>query len=96
MILLLEFDLFYTVIKIPKRLSNLLELEDEFLSWIYSSELYRQVYDDGTYCYVYDDKVFIEWLKKFKLKETEKIELIKNHISGSFDNSLLVDGKIFF
>lgn len=94
--LLLQFDLFYTIIKIPNRFSDLEELENDFCSWVYNCEDTRITFENGTYGFFYDDNTFVEWLKNYKLKECECVEILKSHCVGNFDNSVNIDGKLMF
>lgn len=94
MTLLLQFDMFYTIIKISLESINLTDLEKEFMSWLYTSESNCFIRDDGVSYLMYDDNTFINWIKRYKFPN-ENIEIVE-HKNGTFDNSYSVDGKIFF
>lgn len=94
MTLLLQFDFFYTIIRISCEAIDLVELEKDFMSWLYTSESNCCISDDGIFYLNYNDKTFIDWMAKYKFPN-ESIEILE-HMDGIFNNSCSVDGKIFF
>lgn len=82
MLVLLQFDLFYTIIKIPDRFENLFQIQHEFRIWVYNCEDCREYFDDNNYGVIFDDDTFINWFKKYKLEPNETVEIIKSNIIG--------------
>lgn len=94
--ILLEFDLFYTIIEIPDRFTNLSELDNEFENWVINSSEHHSINSYGRSCAVFDDNTFIEWLNEYKLKEGEQVKILKQHIHQLAEDSINFDGKIYF
>ena len=74
MIVKLEFDMFYTTIKIPDITEKELRkgLYNEFEKWLKKQQCYavKKV--------LYDDDAVIKWLKETKL-QNDKIEVLEKH-----------------
>ncbi len=96
MTVLLQFDLFYTIVRIPDRFKNISVLRDEFLSWVNNNENCREYSDDNSFVTVYDDKAFIDWIKEYKLNPDETIEIIKSQVTNKARQKGQVDETISF
>lgn len=104
MVVLLEFDFFYTVIRISESAFDTSEfddkffrlLDDEFYSYLYNIHGIHTVEERRYIPVSFNDKTFIDWLNNYKLKNGEKVEIIIDHKSMPFDNSVKVDRKLLF
>lgn len=97
MTILLQFDMFHTIIRVPNIFSDIEALDDEFSSWVWDVDECLRKFDDGTYVCFFDDKTFIKWLKNVKSVNAEDIEIIVSHESGWYDDdSIKLDAVMHF
>ena len=91
MIVKLEFDMFYTTIKIPDITEKELRkgLYNEFERWLKKQQCYavKKV--------LYDDDAVIKWLKETKFQD-DKIEVLEKHKWTDEKSSYDVDAVLNF
>lgn len=93
MIVKLQFDLFYSVIKISKIKSIEIDYDDLYI-WLEQND-YVYKFDDGTIGYAFDDDSVITWLKE-KVLINQDIELLEKHNKRSEASKFIPDQILFF
>lgn len=91
MIIKLEFDMFYTIIKTPDI------TEKEFRKGLYK-QLEKCLKTQQCYTVrkiIYDDDAVIEWLKETKFQDG-KIEILEKHKRIDEESSYDFDVRLFF
>lgn len=79
MVIKLEFDVYYTVIKIPMNLENFNpdDVYDEFDNWMMKDSQYYVETQYG-YSFSFNDDVLIKWLQEIRFRNY-KIEVLEKH-----------------
>ena len=95
MIVKLEFDMFYTVIRTPDITEKELRkgLYNQFYRWL--KKEHYVVKQGRTVCYSYDDDAVIKWLKETKFQD-DKIEILEKHKLIDDESSYDFDVELFF
>lgn len=91
MIIKLEFDMFYTIIKTPDITEKELRkgLYKQLEKWLKT----QQCYTDKKV--IYDDDAVIKWLKETKFQD-DKIEILEKHKRIDDESSYDFDVRLFF
>lgn len=96
MIVKLEFDMFYTTIKVPDISEYELRkgLYNQFERWLKKQKCYTEKVG-RTIGLSYDDDAVIQWLQETKFQDS-KIEVLEKHKSINDKSSCAVDVVIYF
>lgn len=96
MIVKLEFDMFYTIIKVLDISEKELRkgLYNQFERWLKKQKCYTEKVG-RTIGLSYDDDAVIQWLQETKFQDS-KIEVLEKHKSINDKSSCAVDVVIYF
>lgn len=96
MIVKLEFDMFYTTIKVPDISEYELRkgLYNQFERWLKKQKCYTEKVG-RTIGLSYDDDAVIQWLQETKFQDS-KIEVLEKHKSINDKSSCAVDVVLYF
>jgi len=96
LIIKLEFDVFYTIIRISINTDefNVDEICDEFYNWMLKDPHYNVKTQYG-YSFLFDDDVFINWLSEVRFN-MYNVEILEKHLGICEDSKNIPDIVMYF
>ena len=96
MIISLQFDMFYTIIRTPDIDEKILkkDIYDKFERWLKNKKCYTEK-TGNTYGFSYDDDAVILWLSETNFNKSN-IEILEKHLSFNEKSQYESDIIIYF